>query len=86
MVVSKLILKAYYSIDGEYLPFPDNPLHDKTFENVDVEVKNEIRTLRGIEFEVTVIEIAGQEPIECELCSMEIKGADLILHICQDWG
>ena len=86
MKVSKLILKAYYNSNGELISWPYNPLHNKSFENVEVKVKRMTRTICGIKFSLDVIEIAGQDPIECELISRDKRGNDLTLHLCQDWG
>lgn len=88
MKVKKAILKAYYGLDEEYIPFDSNPLHNKIFENVKVSFKEEVRTICGIDFAVDVVEIEGQEPIECELVGtyQESESGTLIIKICQDWG
>ena len=87
MKVKKVLLQAYYDLDGEYLPFPDNPLHGKVFENVDVKFATRIDTIGGLNFEVDVIEIEGQEPIECELVGRKnAPDGTLIIKLCQDWG
>lgn len=87
MKYNKVIIKAYYNLDGEYVSFPDNPLHGKVYENVDVKFKKEVNTIAGIEFESNVIKIEGEEPIECELVSRNKQtDGSLIIGICQDWG
>lgn len=87
MKVSKVLLNAYYNLDGEYIAFPDNPMHGKTFENVKVEFKKETITVCGINYAVDVIYIEGQEPIECELIRYrKTKDNVLIVEFCQDWG
>ena len=39
MKYSKVLIKAYYNLNGEYISFPDNPLHGKIYENVYVKFK-----------------------------------------------
>ena len=87
MKVKKVLLQAYYDLNGEYLVFPDNPLHNQTFENVDVKISKTTNTICGIRFAVDVITISGQEPIECKLVSRR-KNAEgtLVIQLCQDWG
>lgn len=77
---------AYYNLDGDYLIFAENDLHNKTFKNVCVEITREVRKIMGIDFAVDVIRIEGYQPIECELVKKEVLGKTLILGICQDWG
>ena len=87
MKVKKAIIKAYYNLDGEYLSFPDNPLHGQTYENVNIDIKQVTYETSGIEFVADVVEIEGQEPIECELVGCFKPYEDtLIIKICQDWG
>lgn len=83
---NEVLILAYYSLDGDYLTWENNELHNKTFKNVCVEVKTEVRTLIGIEFTVDIICIDGEKPIECELVKKDDRGKTLTLHICQDWG
>lgn len=83
----KLMLEAYYAIEEEYIAWPDNPLHGEVFENANFEIRKEIRNICGIDFEVDIIDIEGEEPIECEY----VKGKKLpdgtyVIGICQDWG
>lgn len=86
MKVNKVIIKAYYDLDGDLILFPDNPLHGKSYENVEVAIKQEIHEICGISFEVDIIKIEGQEPIECELIDTIDLDDTLIIKICQDWG
>ena len=87
MKVKKVILKAYYGLDGEYIPFDSNPLHDTSYENVEVVISQKERVICGINFVEDVVEISGQEPIECELVgTYEDSDGTLIIRICQDWG
>ena len=86
MKVKKAIIKAYYDLAGDIISFPDNPLHDKLYENVEIVFKHDIHEICGIPFEVDIIEIEGQEPIECELIDTVDVGEALIIKICQDWG
>lgn len=87
MKVKKAIIKAYYNLDGEYILFPDNPFHGQTYENVNVDIKQVTYEMSGIEFVADVVEIEGQEPIECELVDcFEPYENTLIIKICQDWG
>jgi hypothetical protein len=86
MKVKKVIIKAYYNLGEEFLLFPDNSLHGKSYENVSVVIKNKIREICGISYESDIIEIEGEEPIECQLLdAVDIEGL-LLLKICQDWG
>lgn len=83
----KVILKAYYGLNGEYISFPENPLHNKTFENVDVKITGRTDTIGGINFHVDVISVGNEEPIDCELISRRtMPDGTLIIGICQDWG
>jgi hypothetical protein len=86
--MKRVVLKAYYSLDDGYIPFDSNPLHNQTYENVGVTFKEEVRTICGIDFAVDVVEIDGQEPIDCELIGTyhEPESDTLIIKICQDWG
>lgn len=89
MKTKKVLLKTYYNFGGgEYIPFDSNPLHNKTYENVNVEIKEVTRTICNIDIDIDVIEIEGQEPIECELVGTyhEPESDTLIIKICQDWG
>ena len=83
----KVILQTYYNLNGEYSTFPDNPLHNKTYTNVGVKITKDHRTTCGVGYEVDVVRIEGQRPIDCELVGQRI-GADgtLVIGICQDWG
>ncbi len=87
MKVKKVILKACYCLDGEYIPFDSNPLHDTVYENVEVVISEEERVMCGISFIEDVIEISGQEPIRCELVGAHQDAyGTLIIRICQDCG
>lgn len=86
MKVNKAIIKAYYNLNGDLISFPDNPLHGKLYENVEVIFKHKVREICGISFEVDIIEIEGQGPIECELIDTVDLDGTLIIKICQDWG
>lgn len=87
MKVKKVLLRGYYNLDGEYLPFADNPLHGKTFSNVDVSFSEHTRNIGGVAYVSDIVNIEGCEPIECELVGHH-KTADgtLVISICQDWG
>ena len=87
MKVKKLLIKALYDLNGEYISFPQNPLHDTVYENADVKIEKEEWKIGNESYLVDVITISGHEPIECKLVSRH-KDADgtLTLKICQDWG
>ena len=88
-IYKKVRFEAVYSLDDGYIPFPDNPNHGKEFENVSVEIKKEKQTWHGIQVEVDVIRIGGENPltIECELVKKTVTGdGTLVLQICEDWG
>ena len=87
MKVKKVILQAYYSLDDGYISFPDNPLHNKTYKNVNVKFEKVARTICGVRFDWDVINIEGHEPIECELLNhYKDPNGTLIIRLCQDWG
>ena len=87
-VKKKVILQAYYNLDGNYILFDSNPLHGKTFANVGVLVSNKITSYGGIKVKEQVIYItdSNEEPIECELVGYVEDGDTLIVKLCQDWG
>ena len=87
MKYKKVVLQTYYGLDDGYIPFPENPLHGKEFYNVDVKFKTKPQIICGVEFLWDVIEIEGQEPIECELVGQfNHSDGTLIIQICEDWG
>lgn len=83
---SKVQIIALYNLDGGYIIFKENLLHNKIFNNVNVEIKTEKRKICGMTFEEDVIYIDGEEPIRCELVRTDVYNGTLILRICQDWG
>ena len=87
MKEKKVTIKAYYCLNGEYTTFPHNPLHNKTFENVDVKITNRIEKIAGESYKIDVVKIGKEDPIDCELVSRK-KASDgtLVIGICQDWG
>lgn len=88
MVVNakKVILKTYYCLNGEYILFEDNPLHNTTYENVQVAINQITQKICDIEFECDVIAIEEQEPIICEFINIMELDDKLIIKLCQDWG
>jgi hypothetical protein len=87
MKVKKVVLHTYYNLDGEYIPFPDNPLHNQTYENVNVVFKKEINVIHGMRFISDIIDIQGHESIDCELINhYKDPNGTLIIRLCQDWG
>ena len=85
--VKKVVLYGYYNLNGEYLVFDDNPLHGKTFSNVNVSISRESKTVAGSAYLVDVIAIEGCETIECELVGYCFAAdGTLEISICQDWG
>lgn len=87
-IKKKVILHAYYNLDGDYITFPDNPLHGKTYENVGVVISNKITSYCGFKVKEQVIYItnSNEEPIGCELVDYIEDGDNLIIKLCQDWG
>ena len=87
-VKKKVVLRTYYNLDGEYISFPYNPLHGKTFENVGVLVSNKITSYGGIKVKEQVIYItdSNEEPIGCEFIDCVENDDTLIVKFCQDWG
>lgn len=79
-------LLTYYSLDDGYISFDGNPLDNTVYKNVDVTIKESTRTIYGITFDVHVVEISGQDHVECELIGYADSGKDLIIKLCQDWG
>ena len=87
MKAKKVVIKAYYNLGEEFLLFPDNPLHNQTYENVEVKFQHKIYIMHGISFDVDIVEIKGKEIIECQLLGKYIDpNGTLIIKICQDWG
>lgn len=87
MKAKKVIIKAYYNLGEEYIIFDSNPLHNTSYENVNVTIKEVTKTVCGMNFVMDVIYIDGQDPIECELVSKrQNTDGTLIIGICQDWG
>lgn len=83
----KLVLEGYYSLDGEMLLFSNSPIHGKTFRNVSFEVRKEHRKTCGINFDIDILEIDGEEPIECEFVGeRKISSSTYVLGVCQEWG
>lgn len=87
-VKKKVTLLTYYNLDGDYITFPDNELHGKTYENVGVVISNKITSYGGFKVREQVIYItnSNEEPIWCELVGYVEDGDDLIIKLCQDWG
>ena len=89
MKVKKVVLKGYYNLAGEYLPFEDNPHHGKTYTNVGVSIETKFKAVdfgSGI-MAIDYVKVEGCEPIECELVGFDIADGDtLVISICQDWG
>lgn len=87
-IKKKVILQAYYNLDGNYILFDSNPLHGKTFENVGVIVNDKIVAICGIKVKQQVIYItnSNEEPIECEFVGYVEDGDTLLVKLCQDWG
>lgn len=86
MKVKKVILKTYYCLNGEYILFDSNPLHNQSYDNVEVKFKEVTQTICDVDYIWDVIEIEGQEPIDCELIGMMELDDKLVIKICQDWG
>lgn len=84
--MKKVTLKAYYNLGGDYILFKDNPLHNKSYENVSVEIKTITRTICNIDVDIDVINIEGQKSIECELVGYNTSNGEMLIEICQDWG
>lgn len=82
-----VVIRSWYYLDGEYISFPHTELDGKEYNNVDITIKNHTQTYYGIEFHSQLINITGQEPIDCELVSFsEAPNGKLTINICQDWG
>lgn len=86
MKVKSAVLRAYYDLDETYIEFPENPLHGRVYNDVDVEFDEVTRKICGIDFVFDVIKIEGEEPIECELLDYYYSNGALIIELCQDWG
>ena len=87
-VKKKVVLQTYYNLDGDYITFPDNPLHGKTFDNVGALICDKIFSIAGMKVKEQVIYIthSNEEPIECELVSYIEHEDTLYIKLCQDWG
>lgn len=87
MKYHKVKIQTYYNLDGDFIPFAENPLNDASYDNVDVKIKRETRSVCGLDCMCDVVRIEGQEPIECELVGKsKLPDGTLIIKICQDWG
>ena len=85
--VKNVVLRGYYNLDGKYLLFEDNPLHGKTYNNVDVSIERKLFTRPYGTVALDLVNIAGCEPIECELVNYYFTAdGTLVISICQDWG
>jgi hypothetical protein len=82
-----VIIHSWYCLDGGYIRFPHSELDGVEYSNVDITIQNYTQIYYGIEFRSQLINITGQEPIDCELVSFaNTSDGKLILNICQDWG
>lgn len=82
-----VIIHSWYYLDGEYISFPHSELDGTEYSNVNVTIRNHTEIYHGIEFHSQIINITGQEPIDCEFIdSEETSDGRLIINICQDWG
>ena len=82
-----VIIRSWYCLDGEYISFPHSEMDGIEYSNVDITIQNHTQTYYGVEFHSQLINITGQEPIDCELVSFgETSDGKLIINICQDWG
>lgn len=82
-----VVIRSWYYIDGEYIRFPHSELDGTEYFNVDIIIRNHTQIYHGIEFHSQIINITGQEPIDCELVSFsEAPNGKLTINICQDWG
>ena len=82
-----VIIHSWYCLEGEYIRFTHSELDGTEYSNVDITIRNHTQIYYGIEFHSQLINITGQEPIDCELVSFgETSDGQLIINICQDWG
>lgn len=82
-----VVIRSWYYIDGEYIRFPHSELDGTEYFNVDIIIQNHIQTYCGITVKSQLINITGQDPIDCEyIDSEETSDGKLIINICQDWG
>lgn len=87
MKAKKVVLRGVYNLNGQYLPFEHNPLHGKTYNNVEVSFSKKICGTGDHKYAVDVVNIEGCEPIECELVGHHTaEDGTLVISICQDWG
>lgn len=87
MRAKRVVLKGYYNLGDEYLVFEENPLHGKTYDDVEVSIDTKLYNRSYGTIVYDVVNIEGCEPIECELvnCYRTTDGTWNI-GICQDWG
>ena len=82
-----VIIHSWYCLDGEYISFPHSELDGTEYSNVDITICDRVQVYCGIAFRSQLINITGQEPIDCELVSFsETSDGQLIINICTDWG
>ena len=79
-------ISTYYCLNGEYIPFAENPLSNKRYENVNVAIITKKENICGTEYEHQVIYVSGEKPIECELMNCIVHEETLYIKLCQDWG
>jgi hypothetical protein len=79
-------IETYYNLDGSYVSFPQNPLNGTMYNNANVDISTEKRTIAGMTFLVDVVQINNEPAIECELVKTRRDNKTLVLGVCQDWG
>ena len=67
-----------------FIPFNDNPLNEKIYNNTSIEISKE-KSFDG-EWEFDRICIGEENPIDCALLDQTFIDDMLVLKICQDWG
>lgn len=82
-----VIIHSWYCLEGEYISFPYSEMDGVEYSNVDITIHDTLRNYGSIIIKSQLINITGQEPIDCELVSFgETSDGKLIINICQDWG
>lgn len=86
MCATNVKILTYYKLGDSVVPFLENSLNEKLFDDAKVVITREKRSIGPYQFLVDVIKINDGTPIECELIGVRKDNGVLVLRICQDWG
>ena len=82
-----VIIRSWYCLDDEYISFPHSEMDGIEYSNVDITIHDTLHNYGSVIIKSQLINITGQEPIDCEFIDFEEKpDGKLVINICQDWG